>query len=245
MAPGDCCVPPPPASYEGKGKEEIWDGLDVYTVGSATASSAVLFIPDIYGWRVPQLRYLVDKIAAHGHYVAVPDVMHNDFYESPDPNDEFAGLSIYLPKHPIPDARVEAAGALEHLRAKGFKKVGVVGNCWGAKVIIALLFGDKGVDAAVMQHPSFLTKEEVGAVKVPLAILGASIDNITTPAMAQEFGEILKASPEVGNKYYVRIFPDVEHGFTTRYDLEDEKAHHRACEAHDELLAWFAKYLST
>lgn len=27
---------------------------------------------------------------------------------------------------------------------------------------MGLLFGDKDVDAAVVQHPSFLTKEEVG-----------------------------------------------------------------------------------
>lgn len=46
-------------------------------------------------------RYLVDKISANGHYVAVPDLMHNDFYLSPDPKDEYAGLPVYLPKHPI------------------------------------------------------------------------------------------------------------------------------------------------
>ncbi|CAM6089209.1 unnamed protein product [Calypogeia fissa] len=244
MAPGDCCVPPPAADYEGKGKEEVWDGIDVYTIGSPTSSSAVLFIADIYGWRVPQTRYLVDKIAAHGHYVAVPDLMHNDFYRE-DPIEEFAGLPTYLPRHSIPDARLEAARILEKLQTKGFKKIGVAGNCWGAKIIISLLFGDKSVDAAVMQHPSFLTKEEVGAVKVPLAILGASIDNITPPATAEEYGEILKASPEVGDKYKVRVFPEVTHGFTTRYDLEDDVAHGKACEAHDELLAWFAKYLSS
>jgi dienelactone hydrolase len=244
MAPGGCCTPPPPADYEGKGKEESWEGIDVYTVGSSVSYSAVLFITDVYGWRVPQTRYLADKIAAHGHYVAIPDLMHSDFYQATDPSDEFAGLPIYLPKHPIPEARVEAARVLEQLQAKGFKKIGVLGNCWGAKIIISLLFGDKGVDAGVMQHPSFLTKEEIAAVKIPLAILGASIDVITPPAMAEEFGEILKASPEVGDKYYVKVFPDVEHGFTTRYDLKDEAAHLKACEAHDEMLAWFAKYLA-
>jgi dienelactone hydrolase len=197
------------------------------------------FLPHLWIYR-----YLADKIAAHGHYVAIPDLMHSDFYQATDPSDEFAGLPIYLPKHPIPEARVEAARVLEQLQAKGFKKIGVLGNCWGAKIIISLLFGDKGVDAGVMQHPSFLTKEEIAAVKIPLAILGASIDVITPPAMAEEFGEILKASPEVGDKYYVKVFPDVEHGFTTRYDLKDEAAHLKACEAHDEMLAWFAKYLA-
>lgn len=50
---------------------------------------------------------------------------------------------------------------------------------------------------------------------------------------------------QVGDKYKVRVFPGVAHGFTTRYDLEDDVALGQACEAHDELLAWFAKYLST
>lgn len=54
----------------------------------------------------------------------------------------------------------------------------------------------------------------------------------------------IKSYVQVGDKYFVKVFPGGEHGFTTRYDLEDEAAHHRACEAHDELLLWFGKYLS-
>jgi dienelactone hydrolase len=41
----------------------------------------------------------------------------------------------------------------------------------------------------------------------------------------------------------VKIFPKVAHGWTVRYDVEDEAAVKSAEEAHGNLLEWFAKYV--
>ena len=43
--------------------------------------------------------------------------------------------------------------------------------------------------------------------------------------------------------FYVKIFPKVTHGWTTRYEDEDEVAVKSAEEAHQNLLDWFAKYI--
>lgn len=42
---------------------------------------------------------------------------------------------------------------------------------------------------------------------------------------------------------FVKIFPNVSHGWTLRYDTEDPKAVKAAEEAHQILLNWFDKHL--
>ncbi|KAF2583892.1 hypothetical protein F2Q70_00036617 [Brassica cretica] len=74
-------------------------------------------------------------------------------------------------------------------------------------------------------------------VKVPIAILGAENDFLTPPALVKQFEEILASKPEVGS--YVKIFPNVSHGWTTRYDINDPEAVKAAEEAHKEMLDWF------
>ncbi|KAJ0729406.1 putative dienelactone hydrolase, alpha/Beta hydrolase [Helianthus annuus] len=74
------------------------------------------------------------------------------------------------------------------------------------------------------------------ATKVPtLAILGAEFDE-----QMKKLGEILSAKP-VDN--FVKIYPGVVHGWTTRYKDDDEHAVKTAMEAHTDMLNWFTKYL--
>ncbi|KAJ0254738.1 DLH domain-containing protein [Hirschfeldia incana] len=80
-----------------------------------------------------------------------------------------------------------------------------------------------------------------GGVKVPIAILGAEDDFLTPPALVKQFEEILASKPEVSS--YVKIFLNVSHGWTTRYDIKDPEAVKAAEEAHKEMLDWFVTYV--
>jgi carboxymethylenebutenolidase len=42
---------------------------------------------------------------------------------------------------------------------------------------------------------------------------------------------------------FVKIFPGVAHGWTVRYNVEDESAVKSAEEAHLDTLNWFTKYV--
>ena len=42
---------------------------------------------------------------------------------------------------------------------------------------------------------------------------------------------------------FVKIFPGVEHGWTTRYDANDQAVMKLAKEAHKDMIDWFVKYL--
>ena len=44
-------------------------------------------------------------------------------------------------------------------------------------------------------------------------------------------------------KSFVKIFPGVAHGWTVRYNIEDEVACKRAEEAHDDLIQWFTEHV--
>ncbi|XP_028761230.1 endo-1,3;1,4-beta-D-glucanase isoform X3 [Neltuma alba] len=80
-----------------------------------------------------------------------------------------------------------------------------------------------------------------GGVEIPIAILGAETDKISPPELVKQFEQILSAKPGVPS--FVKIFPQVAHGWTVRYNTEDAKAVSAAEEAHQDLLTWFAKHL--
>jgi carboxymethylenebutenolidase len=44
-------------------------------------------------------------------------------------------------------------------------------------------------------------------------------------------------------EYLVKIYPGVDHGWTVRYDENDEKAVQTAYEAHTDAINWFKKHL--
>ncbi|KAH7415441.1 hypothetical protein KP509_14G043700 [Ceratopteris richardii] len=241
---GKCCVAPPPDVYESVG-QEVADicGVPAYISGSPSSRAAVLFICDIYGWKVPQTRRLADKVASAGFFVVLPDFMNDDFFQSPDPDNPYEGLDAYLARHSQEDAIEVASKIIDELGKRGFKQIGVAGFCWGGKITVSLINGTSKADAAVMLHPSFLVVEEIQAVRKPLAILGAEIDEITPPELAMKFGNLLEKIPEMEGKSIVKIFRGADHGFSTRYDPHDMDAVRRAMEAHDDMLNWFTKYL--
>lgn len=103
------------------------------------------------------------------------------------------------------------------------------------------LAGSNDIQAAVLLHPSRITVEDINDVKSPIAILGAEIDHGSPPEQMNHYGEILSAKAEVDS--FVKIFPGVKHGWTVRYNVEDESAVKSAEEAHTDMLNWFIKYV--
>uniref|UniRef100_A0A6N2MD05 Dienelactone hydrolase domain-containing protein n=1 Tax=Salix viminalis TaxID=40686 RepID=A0A6N2MD05_SALVM len=89
-------------------------------------------------------------------------------------------------------------------------------------------------------HTSSSKLWKLAELKVPISILGAEIDHLSPPALLKQFEEVL-AKSEVDS--FVKVFPKVDHGWTVRYNVEDEAAVKSAEEAHVNLLEWFAKYV--
>ncbi|BFG15280.1 hypothetical protein CerSpe_015550 [Prunus speciosa] len=238
MSGPQCCSNPPtihPSS--GSGHVEKIGGLDSYVTGSPDSKLAILLVSDIFGFEAPNLRKLAAKVAAAGFFVVVPDFLYGDPYAPEDAN---RPLPVWIKDHGPDKAFEESKPVLEALKSKGVSAVGAAGFCYGAKVVVELSKHDF-IQAAVLCHPSFVTLDDIKAVKIPISILGAEIDQMSPPEVVKQFEEALTAKSEI--KCHVKIFPKVAHGWTVRYNVEDEAAVKAAEEAHQDLLEWFLNHV--
>eukprot|EP00249_Psilotum_nudum_P015661 c25454_g1_i2 orf=85-795(+) len=236
MAGPQCCIPAPPSQYSATGKEELFGHLASYVVECPSSKAAVILVSDVFGFGPPNLRKLADKIAIAGYLVVVPDLLNNEPF-----NPSVTSVSEWRKKHSPAEAVEDVKKVIEVLKGKGITSIGAAGMCWGAKVVVELAKEDD-LKAAVLCHPSLVTVEDIKVVKTPIAILAAEIDKTSPPELIEEFSRILDSREEVES--FVNIYPGVAHGWTVRYDVDDEEAVRRAEEAHGKMLEWFRKHLS-
>lgn len=230
-----CFQPPlPSAPLDSSGCVERWDELQVYVTSppSSTATSAVVLVSDVFGWKNPLFRKLADKVAAAGFLVVVPDLLYDDPYDPVRTENRQEWLAKHHPEgKPMDDFKK----IVHMLQMKGIMAIGVAGFCWGAK--IAINSRGSSIKAVVLLHPSRVTAEEVKAVQVPTAVLAAEIDELTPAHVVEEFQRILKN--KAGVEHFVKIYPGVQHGWTVRYDPSDEQVTKQAEAAHHDMISWF------
>ncbi|KAL2339135.1 hypothetical protein Fmac_013581 [Flemingia macrophylla] len=201
---------------------------------------------------------IADKFAAKGGYrVYCPDMFNDDPFDS---ENEQRPLPVWLEDHEpmfgfcnfiIIVATVSPTSEekgfeiikpfIEALKSEGASSIGAVGFCWGGKTVSDLSKSKLLVQTSVLLHPAYVKKDDISAVEVPIAILGAQNDTFTPPNIIKQFKRVLDAKPEIDS--YVIIFPNVAHGWTVRYDTEDPKAVKAAEKAHQITLDWFDKHL--
>ncbi|XP_055815169.1 endo-1,3;1,4-beta-D-glucanase-like [Solanum dulcamara] len=238
MSGPECCENPPNylSGEGGAGHVQQLGGFNCYISGPADYTQAVILVSDIFGYEAPKLRKLADKVAAAGFYVVVPDFLRGDPHVA---NDE-RPLEVWIIDHGPDQGFEDAKPVIEALKSKGVTKIGAAGFCWGAKVVVELA-KYAYIQAAVLLHPSFVALDDMHAVKVPISILGAEIDRRSPPELVKQFEMALNAKPEVDA--FVKIFPGVSHGWSVRYNDEDEFAVKSAEESHQDMLGWFEKHV--
>ncbi|KAM7485486.1 hypothetical protein LguiA_001495 [Lonicera macranthoides] len=238
MSSSQCIQNPPSLSSDcGAGIVEEFAGLNAYITGSQSSKLAILLVSDVFGYGAPNLRKLADKVAAAGFFVVVPDF----FYGEPfDPHHANMDIKSWMKNHGADKGFEDARMVIAALKSKGVSAIGTAGFCWGGMVVTKLAKLDD-LQAAVVLHPGPLTADEINQVKVPIAILGAEIDQHCPPEQIKHFGEILSSKPQLDS--FVKIFPSVAHGWAVRYSIDDELAVKNAEEAHSDMLKWFVKYI--
>nr|POE69597.1 endo-1,3-1,4-beta-d-glucanase [Quercus suber] len=239
MSSSQCFENPPTLSSTcGAGTVQEFGGLQTYITGSPDSKLAILLISDVFGYEAPNLRKLADKVASAGYLVVVPDF----FYGDPiiNFNDPTFDRDSWRKTHNTDKGYEDAKPVLTALKSRGVSAIGAAGFCWGGKVV-AKLASSSDIHAAVVLHPGKITEDEIDDVKVPIAILGAEIDHTSPPEQLKEFGKKLSEKSEFDS--FVKIFPGVAHGWSVRYNLEDESAVKSAEEAQLDMLNWFTKYV--
>ncbi|TKY54060.1 Endo-1,3/1,4-beta-D-glucanase protein [Spatholobus suberectus] len=185
MSGPPCCSNPPTLNPSGgAGHVDKVGGVDSYLTGSPHSKLAVLMVSDVFGYEVPNLRKLADKVAAAGYYVVVPDLLDGEPF---NPQNSNRPLPVWLKYHG-PDKGSEAAKPIiEALKSKGVSAIASVCFCWGAKVVVELA-KSKLIQTAVLMHPSFISLDDIrGFERLRLKLLIARRMNYLNPFLPLEF----------------------------------------------------------
>ncbi|KAH8590297.1 hypothetical protein B0O99DRAFT_599161 [Bisporella sp. PMI_857] len=215
-----CCNIPPVISkgYGEKGKYETIGGLKTYVTGSRSSKKAILVIYDIFGF-FPQTLQGADILASspEGYQIFMPD-----FFEGAP-----ASIDWYPPV--TDDQRPHYIEGVY-----GAKVWGVVGYCWGGKVVS--LTSGKGTrwKAAAQAHPARMDIMDAEIV-IPTCVLASEEEG---EEMVNPWAEKLTVEK------HVERFGDQLHGFlSARADLEDGKVRGEYERGYNIFLDWFAKHL--
>jgi len=205
---------------------------------------AILIAPDVIGiWKNSQL--IADQFASNGYYTVILDLFNGDAMtlnrpEGFDFMDWMAnGTGGKNPHSPTAIDPIIAAG-IKHLHDKGYKKIGGVGYCFGAKYVVRFLQEGKGIDVGYSAHPSFVTEEELGAIKGPFSISAAETDEIFPTEKRHASEKILI---ETKQPYQINLFSGVTHGFSVRCDTSVPIQKFGKEQAFLQAVAWFDQWL--
>jgi len=226
---------------------KVAGSIDAYVAepkgDNAHKDIAILYIPDVIGiWQNSQL--MVDQFAANGYYTLMPDVFNGDPISlNRDASFDFMawltkgsdGKNPHTPQ--AVDPIIEKS--IKHLQEKGFKKIGAVGYCFGAKYVVRFMTG-KGIDVGYSAHPSFVEEDELRAITGPYSISAAETDQIFTTEKRHTSEKILI---ETKQPYQISLYGGTEHGFAVRCDLNNKQQKFAKEQAFLQAVTWFDEYL--
>lgn len=238
-----CCSVPPVISkgYEPKGEYVTIDGLKTYKTGPPSSKRALLIIYDIFGY-YPQILQGAD-ILANSDKEQQYQVFMPDFFEGkpadiswypPDNDEKGRKLGEFFKTTANPQKAVErvpqVVKAIEE-KYSGIESWGIVGFCWGGKIVN--LSSQKGTlfKAAAACHPAMVDPSDAPGVSIPYAML---------PSKDEDKSAVEEWQSKVTTKNIVKWFPDQVHGFmAARGDLEKESVKNDYVKAYQILLEFF------
>ncbi|KIW00050.1 uncharacterized protein PV09_08397 [Verruconis gallopava] len=239
----ECCIRG--VKHEGEPKGEIKEvgGVKCYVAKAENSEYGVLYIPDAFGLELTNNRLLADDFAAAGYTTVIPDIFHGD----PVPADALgpqakAPFDLMKWFHSHPPERVEPVlqAAIKGMKEEyGVKKLGAVGYCFGGRYVVRFL-GNGLIDAGFGAHVSFVSDEEFDAVKGPLSLACAEVDQIFPTEKRHKTEEILA---KLGIPYESRVFSGTNHGFAVRCDLSDPKQKYAKEAAFTQATLWFDQWV--
>ncbi|KAF2087682.1 dienelactone hydrolase [Saccharata proteae CBS 121410] len=252
MANQACCtnLPGPTPSSAPSGSYTTIAGLHTYTTSGSESSPtrAIILIHDIFGL-APQTLLGADLLAASAKaLVLVPDFFHGEplsVDQLPVDSEEkrtgfmkFMAEKADLEKNGTVLRRVrEEAGG----RFLEVEKWGVLGLCWGGK-LVALASAPGSVFAASgMAHPAQLATEDAANTAIPHCCLFSKEDG--TPELIEEYTKALQSS-SCASEIVVEKYGDMIHGWMgARADLSGNHCTTEFQRGYKQMATFFEKHL--
>ncbi|RWA13680.1 hypothetical protein EKO27_g1432 [Xylaria grammica] len=220
---------------------------DCYVTGR-NCETAILIVHDLFGWKYPNVRLLADHFAREINVtVYVPDffggwvvdwkAVEEDRWGEID----LDGVTKNQSRAIRGPEMVACARAIK--TELGFKRLGAVGYCYGGWAVCHLASKKQGrplVDAISMAHPSWLVKEDIDNLTVPVQVLAPEHDQSYTSELKSY---TVEAVVKLNVPFDYQHFPGISHGALVRGD-ERNKGEREAMErAKNAVVAWFRQHL--
>ncbi|CCF52745.1 hypothetical protein NDA10_000982 [Ustilago hordei] len=254
---------------EPKGKMEKIHGYDTYVAtptnpSSDSATKALIYFYDAFGLKLDNNKVIPDKIAdATGLTVYVPDVFNGGgiteeaMSVAPTTATELKSSSLFSKLkvgvaftlaapfflRNLPQTKIgPLKNWIESLKAShGYTRLGGTGFCYGGKLVIALNATDH-INVSVANHPSFITKGDIAALKNPVLFNCAEEDPVFSADYAKQ---VEKEWNEKGAKQAFKFnhYPNTVHGFAARPNLADRQVKEAFEKAFQEGVDWWKAHL--
>ncbi|KAF2669103.1 carboxymethylenebutenolidase [Microthyrium microscopicum] len=222
-----CCTVPPVVAkdYSPKGKYTTVDGLKTYHTGESSAKHGIFVVYDIFGF-FPQTIQGAD-ILAYGNKDRKYQVFMPDFFDGkpadiswypPDNEEKGKKLGAFFEGPAAPPKTVEKLNSLIAELKKSHSEIeswGIVGYCWGGKIVNLVSQAGTPFKAAAACHPAMVDPADAPKVTIPIALL---------PSQDEDKDAVAKYEKALTVKHTVEWFPTQIHGWmAARSDLEDPK----------------------
>ncbi|VVT54507.1 uncharacterized protein SAPINGB_P004110 [Magnusiomyces paraingens] len=237
LAPGNCCAKGFKHTGEAVGKFITLDGIEYYVTGDESLASTKfhLMLSDIIGHRLINAQLLADEYAKTGYFVVIPDLFSGDpaLLNPPEGYDVFRD---WAPKH-VPEITQPIVDQVVKTIQSKWNPTFVVatGFCFGAKYAVRLLATDF-VKVSAIFHPSFVTIDEIRAIKGALYIGASEDDYMLTAPLRRQTEDVLL---EIKAKYRLTLNFGVEHGFAIRGDISQPWIKYAKERVFGDAVDWF------
>ncbi|KAM6971478.1 carboxymethylenebutenolidase homolog [Tautogolabrus adspersus] len=228
--------------YGGLGQEVQIEHIKAYVVKpSAASDKAIIVIHDIFGWELPNTRYMADMLAANGYTTVCPDFFVGR--EPWTPSHDWSTLQEWIKERSPTDLKKEVDAMLRFLKEQcGAKHIGVVGFCWGGVATHYLSLNYPDIKAGVSVYGIIRDREDRYGLKFPTLFIFGGNDSYIPLDQVNCLEAKLKEKCWID--YYVKIFPGQTHGFVHRKNEDMNPADKPSIlEARAELLNWLKKYM--
>jgi len=243
-----CCNIPPVVSsdYKPKGRYETVGETKMYVTGPATATKAIFFVFDIFGYfdqTVQGADILAYADKDHQYLVFVPDFFDGKpadiAWMPPDTEEKQQALGGFFQSQGAPPTAVGKVPGLVKAISAQYPHIGTwggLGFCWGGKVISVTGSMDASLFSAGAQcHPAMVDPAEAPGIKIPMLLIASGDEEVET---VKAFEDGLAVPKQV-----VR-FDDQIHGFMgARGDLDNPRVKAEYERGYKVVLDFFSKHL--
>ncbi|XP_042664549.1 carboxymethylenebutenolidase homolog [Centrocercus urophasianus] len=200
--------------YGGRGQEVQVEHIKAYVSKPSTSTDkAVIVIHDVFGWELPNTRYIADMLTTNGYVAILPDffVGQEPWKPSYDPAIFYEWVKFRDPSKIDKEVDVVMKYLKKHCDAKS---IGVVGFCWGGIAVQHLMLKNPHLRTGVSLYGVIKLFDDKSSFLHPTLFIFAEKDEVIPLEQVKELEQKLKENTKVD--YEVKIYPGQTHGFVHR-----------------------------